>query len=195
MKITGDRTGEMQEELIRFGRKLAAAGLTHSRFGNMSVRMGDRILITKSGSILEELEEAQLVEVDLLQAGSSDRIASTETIVHRAIYRATSAGAVIHSHSPFAVIVSLIAQEDLLVPLDCESLGCLREIPIVAAPPGSAELAEKAAAALADHKACIIRGHGPIATGQGVAEAFVNICSVEHACRVKYHVDLARQGP
>jgi L-fuculose-phosphate aldolase len=184
----------MREELIRFGRKLAAAGLTHARFGNMSVRIGGRILITKSGSMLEELEETQLVEVDLSQGGSSDSIASTETIVHRAIYQATSARAVIHSHSPFAVIISLLTQKDSLIPLDCESLHTLGEIPLISAPPGSAELAEKAAAALSDRKACIIRGHGPVAAGKTVEEAFVNVCSVEHACKVKYYVDLYGAG-
>ncbi|NIM05416.1 MAG: aldolase [Armatimonadetes bacterium] len=183
----------MWEELSRFGKKLVAAGLVHSHFGNMSLRVANKILITRSGSMLDELDENQVVEVDLNNPTSFDINASVETIVHRAIYQKTSSLAVIHCHSPFAVTLSMLAEEDKLVLTNSEGLHLLHEIPLIEAPSGSAELAEKAAAALSDHKACIIRGHGPIATGKIVEEAFVNICSVEHVCKVKYYIDLGRQ--
>jgi L-fuculose-phosphate aldolase len=181
----------MWRELSRFGKKLVAGGLADSHFGNMSLRLGDRVLITRSGSMLDELDETQVVEVALHKPSSFDLIASSETIVHRAIYQATSALAIIHCHAPFAVIESLLTEEELLIPTDSESLYFLHEIPLITGPIGSEELARNAAAALADHKACIIRGHGPIATGKIVEEAFVHICSVEQACKVKYHADLA----
>ena len=91
-------------------------------------------------------------------------------------------------------IRAMIADGDLITPTDSESLYLLHEIPIVAGRVGSPELAQAAAAALADHRGAIIKGHGPIAVGKIVEEAFVHICSVEHACRVKYFVDLAQQG-
>jgi len=183
----------MWREISRFGRKLVECGLVHSHFGNISLRVGDKILITRSGSMLDELDENQIVEVELDSPTSFDIIASSETIVHREIYRRTSALAIIHCHSPFAVIASMLADEDLIVPADSESLYVLHEIPIVTGRVGSQELAEQSASALADHKAAIIKGHGPIAVGKIVEEAYVHICCVEHACQVKYFVDRARQ--
>lgn len=59
---------------------------------------------------------------------------------------------------------------------------------------GSRELAKNAANALKDHKGAIIKEHGPIAIGKIVEEAFVMICSIEHACKVKYFADLFLRG-
>ncbi|HOV52306.1 MAG TPA: class II aldolase/adducin family protein, partial [Methanothrix sp.] len=95
------------EEIARFGRKVIASGLTSSRFGNISILQGDKILITCTGSMLDELDPSQIVAVDLKCQCDLDKIASSETCVHRAIYQSSSCGAVIHTHSPYAVALSL----------------------------------------------------------------------------------------
>lgn len=182
----------MWREISRFGKKLVQAGLAHSHFGNISVRIGSRLLITRSGSMLDELDENQIVEVELDRPTSFDIIASSETIVHRAIYKATSALAVIHCHSPYAVAQSLLEKGNTIIPADSESVYFLHEIPIITGGIGSPELARHAAGALADHKAAVIRGHGPITVGKIVEEAFVYACCVEHACHIKYLVERAR---
>jgi L-fuculose-phosphate aldolase len=51
----------MLEQFQRFGRDLFYRGLTSLHGGNMSVRMGDRIFITRTGSMLAHLEENRLV--------------------------------------------------------------------------------------------------------------------------------------
>jgi hypothetical protein len=45
--------------ISHFGRKIVQAGLTASRFGNISVRVGDQVFITCTGSMLDEIGEAQ----------------------------------------------------------------------------------------------------------------------------------------
>jgi L-fuculose-phosphate aldolase len=55
----------MCKEISRFGRKAVLSGLTSSRFGNISALRGNKIVITKSGSMLDELDRTQVVEVDL----------------------------------------------------------------------------------------------------------------------------------
>lgn len=165
-------------------------GLTHSHFGNISVRVGDKLIITRSGCMLDEIDENMVVELDLDKPSSFDTIASSETIVHRCIYKETSALAIIHAHSPFAIVQSMICPTSLLVPTDCESKYFLHEIPIITGETGSKELAQNAANALKDHKGAIIKEHGPIAIGKTVQEAFLTISSIEHACKVKYFADL-----
>ncbi|MFZ5995064.1 MAG: aldolase [Thermodesulfobacteriota bacterium] len=178
------------EELIKYGKKMVAQRLAHSHFGNVSKRIGDRILISTTGSMLDELE-GQIVEVSLSGPSSLDMIASTELVVHREIYKGTSALAILHGHSEFAVVLSLLYPAGTeLRPEDSESVYLLHEIPIVQGGVGSRGLAQSAAAALCDHKAVLVRGHGVFARGNTVDEAFVVLSSVEHSCQVKYFTDL-----
>jgi ATP adenylyltransferase len=89
--------------------------------------------------------------------------------------------------------VSLTCPEEVIVPYDCEGKYLLQEIPVIAGEPGSAELAARAARALREHKGAIIKGHGVLATGQSVKEAYTVLSSIEHSCQVKYYVELGQR--
>ena len=93
----------MWQEMAKYGRKLVEHGLVESNFGNISVRAGDRMLITRSGTALDEINGDNVVEVDIRDTSSLDIIASSETVVHREIYRKTSALAIIHAHCPYRI--------------------------------------------------------------------------------------------
>ncbi len=69
----------------------------------------------------------------------------------------------------------------------------MHEIPVVTGGIGSDELARNTASALRDHKGIIAQGHGTFARGATVDEAFVIISSIEHACMVKYLLDIAKK--
>ncbi len=177
------------EEMIKFGKKIVESGLTHSHFGNISKRVGDRMLISMTGAMLDELEGA-IVEVPLEGESSADVIASTEVNVHRRIYAETSALAIVHTHSPFAVAASLMFGNGF-EPVDSESRLVLHRIPVVSGEVGSKELARGCAEALRHHKAAIVVGHGPITRGQTLDEAFVYACCVEHAAKVLWLLKVA----
>lgn len=186
------------QELIKYGKKIVEAGLAHSHFGNVSKRVGDQMLISTTGSMLDELEgQIVTVPIDPTSPDELDVIASTEVNVHRAIYKATSALAILHGHSKYAVTMSMLLYEPgeqmLIVPEDAESVYVLHEIPVVRGGVGSEELARNAANALRDHKGIIVQGHGTFARGATVDEAYVILSSVEHACTVKYLVDSAKK--
>lgn len=183
----------MWQEMSRFGRKLVEYGLVESHFGNISVRIGDRILITKSGCALDEINEQSVIEVPLDRTSQLDKIASSETVVHRTIYQNTSARAIIHAHCPFAVTGSLLAETDTIVPIDSEGKLFLREIPIVRGGIGTVELANGASKELADHNGIIVHSHGTIAIGATLEEAYVITTQLEHSCKIKYWYDLARK--
>ncbi len=174
-------------EIAKFGRKMVASGLTSSRFGNISRLQGEKISITCTGSMLDELDQSNVVEVDLNCASDQDRIASSETCVHRAIYRSTSNEAVIHTHSPYAVALSLL-EKDSIEPLDSEGILFLGAMPIVEGHYGSDRLAQAVSMALQGHKACIARGHGVFASGMTLTEAFTAASMAEHSSKVRYLV-------
>lgn len=184
----------MWRELQKFGKKCVDSGMTTSHFGNISVRVGNKILISRSGSMIDELDENTIVEVDMQKPGSFDLIASSETIVHRSIYQKTSALAIIHVHSPFATVMSMLEPGDYLEPEDTESKYFIHQMPLITGKIGSKELAKNASEALKDSKVAIIRGHGSIAIGKIMEEAYVHICTVEHACKVKYYFDLMKRA-
>lgn len=173
--------------ISRFGQKVVNSGLTSSRFGNISVIEGDVIFITCTGSMLDELDERQVVAVDLRSSCEMDRIASSETCVHRAIYRSTAHTAIIHTHSPYAVAESILEQDEV-TPLDSEGLVFLGKMPIVQGHFGTEELAAAASSALIDHKACIARGHGVFAAGKSLMDAYTAACMAEHSSQVRYLV-------
>jgi L-fuculose-phosphate aldolase len=177
------------KEISRFGRKAVLYGLTSSRFGNISALQGDKIVITKSGSMLDELDLTQVVEVDLSGPCAQDATASTETCVHRAVYQDTTAQSVIHTHSPYAVALSLIEAEQV-EPIDSEGGHFLGPMPVVDAEFGTDDLAAKVSVALHSHNACIARGHGVFAQGQSLAEAYAMACMAEHSSQVRYLVNV-----
>ncbi len=177
------------KEISRFGRKAVLSGLTSSRFGNISALQGDKIVITKSGSMLDELDRTQVVEVDLSGPCAQDATASSETCVHRAVYQGTTAQSVIHTHSPYAVALSLIEAEQV-EPIDSEGRHFLGPMPVVDAEFGSSDLAAKVSVALHSHNVCIARGHGVFAKGQCLAEAYAMACMAEHSSQVRYLVNV-----
>ncbi|MHC1566793.1 MAG: aldolase [Candidatus Syntropharchaeia archaeon] len=182
----------MWKEISKFGKKLVENGFVTSHFGNISVRIGNKILITRSGTMLEEIDEDDVVEIDLDRITSFDLIASSEAIVHREIYKKTSALAIIHAHCVFSVIESLLMDEGSIKPIDSEGIYFLHEIPIVKGGVGTEELATNAAEALRDHKGVIIHGHGTIAVGKILEEAYVVTAMMEHSCKIRYYHRLAK---
>jgi L-fuculose-phosphate aldolase len=182
------------KEISKFGRKAVTSGLTSSRFGNISALCGEKIVITKSGSMLDELDRTPLVEVDLSGPCEKDAMASTETCVHRAVYQGTTAQSVIHTHSPYAVALSLIEADDV-EPIDSEGRYFLGTLPVVEAEFGTSDLAAKVSVALRSHNACIARGHGVFAQGQSLVEAYTMACMAEHSSQVRYLVNVYARRP
>jgi L-fuculose-phosphate aldolase len=175
------------QEISRFGKKAVVSGLTNSRFGNISLLEGEKIFITCTGSMLDELDQNQVIEVDLRGPCPQDCIASSETCVHRAVYQGTANGAIIHTHSPYAVALSLLERKEV-VPLDGEGIIFLGVLPVVEGHFGTDELARAASLALRNHKACIARGHGVFAAGQNLRDAYTAACMAEHSAQVRYLV-------
>lgn len=149
------------------------------------------MFITKTGVMLDELDEESIVKVDIEGNSETETIASIETPVHRAIYKNTPSLAVIHSHPPHAIVLSLTSEGEIVLN-GMESYCFLPKIPIVTGEAGSEELAKNVAQGLQDNKGVIAKGHGTFAVGESLEKAYVNICLIEHACQVKYLLDLMK---
>lgn len=174
----------MWEEFIKIGKLAWQQGLFSSHGGNMSIRVGDRILITRRGSMLGALEKGDIIETALFSNDTHVTLASTEIIVHRAVYKNTSALAVFHAHPPCAVALSLLCDEIVLE--DSEGSYILKKVPVVktALTVGAKEVAEVMPKYLNDFKTVMLKGHGSFAVGTLLEEAFSLTSSLEHSCRI-----------
>ncbi|MFC2032472.1 aldolase [Chloroflexota bacterium] len=166
------------------GHELFARGLVSSCSGNISIRIGDRIIITRRSCMLNCLQEQDLIETGINKNDRSTPFASLELPVHRAIYQTTPALAIIHAHSPHTVALSLVETE--IIPNDAEILSLIGRVPILGwnmeVKPGG--LADTIAQALKHHRIVIVHGHGSFAIGQILDEAHKCTTTLEESCQV-----------
>ncbi|MBI2940663.1 MAG: aldolase [Chloroflexi bacterium] len=174
----------MFRQFQEIGRDLYEASLISSHGGNLSLRLGDKLAIKRRGAMLGRLQLDDIVITGLDKPDSGVVLASTELVVHRAIYRRTPALAVVHAHPRTAIALSLSREE--IVPIDNEASYFLHKVPVVAAEfaSGSGELEEKVPAALAQYKIIMLRGHGAFSIGQTLDEAFQWVSILEEASQI-----------
>lgn len=174
----------LYEEFRDIGRDILVTGLTSSHGGNMSVRVGNKIIIKRRGAQFGQLKPEDFVTTSLYGKDSGITRASTELIVHRAIYQNTSALAIVHSHPRTAIVLSL--SRDEIIPIDNEGSYLLRKIPVVSVEyaSGSQEMADTVSEALRGYKIIMQRGHGCFATGQTLEEAYHWVSALEEACDI-----------
>jgi L-fuculose-phosphate aldolase len=170
------------------GRDLFVSNMISSHGGNLSMRLGDRVIIKRRGAMLGNLKPHDLIETGIEKNDSGVALASTELLVHRNIYMKTPALAVCHCHPRTAIAFSL--SRDELVPIDNEASYLLKKIPVVTEefPSGTPEMARKVAEALVNYKIIMLRGHGSFATGQTLDEAFHWSSTLEESCQIELAV-------
>lgn len=174
----------MYELFREVGRDLFLSGHVTARHGNLSVREGDSIFITRSGSMLSRLEPSDVIETRV-DACDLDEGCSRELVVHRAVYLSTSARAICHAHPPHTMYRSLV--EDAIRPIDSEARHVIGEAVPVLSPRqkiGSAEAGAMLAVALQRVPVAVLRTHGPFATGETLWDAWGVIGILEESCHI-----------
>ncbi len=184
MKTKGESWDRLVSEFADVGRILFEAGLNNSHSGNMSVRLGDKVVITRRGSMLAALKPDDLVVVGLSTDDSGIALASTEVNVHRAIYTATSALAAVHTHPRSATALSFAM--DSIVPVDVEGRYYFKRIPVLEVKKsiGSKELEEELPRLLKDFPVVMVKGHGAFAVGGTLEEGLQITHALEWSCDI-----------
>lgn len=174
----------MLEEIRRIGKYLFQEGLVDSHGGNMSIRQGDKIFITRRDAMLGDMGEGDVIEVGM-EPGENDSLASREIGSHRAIYRATNAGAIVHAHPANAIAVSIT--DNKIVPQDAEGLYLFKSAAIVRVRQaiGSEETARLLPSFLqGGNVVAVVKGHGSFAIGRDLEEAYKFTSALENSCKV-----------
>lgn len=165
-------------EFERIGKRLFAEHLVGGNFGNISVRDGEGFFIKRTGAYLDVATEPVFVPL----RGDAPADASSEYRVHREVYSSTPHKAIVHAHPAAAIAASLVMDE--IIPEDSEGLMFCPRIPVVGGAPGSQEVADNVARALAGSKLVIARGHGTFSAAKTLDEAYLFTSLAEHSCRV-----------
>jgi len=214
--------GAAREQLVSYSNRLLTDGLALGSAGNISVRLGDTVLITPSSVPYPEMRPEQMCELRLAPgaressgpdgAGGTDeaggagegagvragepglmmggmRLAapppvatSSETPMHLAIYAGSSAGAVVHTHSPEVIALSAVFDKLPAIHYAIHALGgTVRVAPYTRF--GSEGLAQAAVLALDGRRAAILANHGAICYGKTLAQAYDNALLLEWLAR------------
>jgi len=166
------------------GRALFNRGLVSSSSGNLSIRMGDHLIITRRGSNLGDLQEKDLVETGINKNDRATPMASVELGVHRAIYQHTQARAVVHAHPTHVTALSMSEKE--IASEHLEDFCALGRVPVLGwdmeVKPGG--LSDVISESLQLHQIIVVRGHGSFAVGQLLDEAYNCTTGLEEACEI-----------
>lgn len=176
----------LREDIVRHCQLLHQRGYLAANDGNVSARLdSERVLVTPSGVHKGFLSPDDLVIVDLEGRQLSGKGAPTgELSLHlRALAARPEVKAVVHSHPPLAIAMSLAGKKlDGILPEVTLSIGRLQVVPYQR--PLSDELARAVAKALQGSDAVIMERHGTVAVGRTLSEAYGKTERVEHACQV-----------
>ena len=176
------------DELIDLGQELVARGLVLGSGGNLSFRDGDRMFITRSGALLDQLTPDDFLPVALDVPYRRSVIGphpSTETPMHQAAYLAREdARVIVHCH-PVNAIAWAMTGEPLPAVTPDFTLYLGPEVPSLPyALPGSETLARFMRQSLPDCPAALLGNHGVLVTGDDVAKARLRLFHIDETAAI-----------
>ncbi len=184
---------EIVEDIIFTGKVLYKEGLVNSHAGNISVREGDYLYITKTGKMLGYLSEDDIIKLPIYKETEQDKIASSELIVHREIYKNTNAKAIIHAHPIYATTLTFFLDNEF-IPIDNEGKLFVNEVPIISVEnaSGSEELAKALAKAFkeTEKNIILIKKHGSFVISDTLNYALKLTSDLEFCGKIYYLVNI-----
>ncbi|MBA2861154.1 L-fuculose phosphate aldolase [Methanococcus maripaludis] len=154
--------------------------------GNVSIRDGNHIYITPTGSILGFLNEEDVCIVDL-NGNIIKGKPTSELNMHLKIYQNKDCvNAIVHTHSMYCTAFSALDKKlELFTP---EAEIVVKKIAYVDySPCGSLELAENVSSCVED--SIILKNHGIVTVGKDITEAYVKTEVLEEIAQLNYIIN------
>src|SRR3954463_12256393 len=172
----------LRADIVEVGRRMYARGYTASNDGNISVKLGNCLLMTPK-SVCKGFMSADMMCVTDLEGRKlkGDRDPSSEMLMHLEVYRnRPDVQAVVHAHPPIATGFAVAG-----IPLDravlAEVLTTLGSIPIADyATPSTDELAAAVGKYISAHDGMLLANHGALTVGADLFAAYHKMETIEH---------------
>jgi L-fuculose-phosphate aldolase len=173
-----------REQVAAACARLSREGLVVGTAGNVSMRVDDHVVVTPTGGVFGEMraEEMAVVARDGSLVDGPIRPTS-ELALHLLLYDRNDAGAVVHTHAPYATALSCVVDE--VPPVHYSMLafgGSLKVAPYATF--GTEELAGNVERALEGRSACLMQNHGHVGYAHDLDTAVESALLVEWACTV-----------
>lgn len=187
----------MKGEIIKAIDYLEKKGLIKGTWGNLSIRINDKVYITPSGVPYDVLKEDDISVLDLeSQKHLSGLKPSSEKSLHLEIYKNfPEINAVVHTHSLYASIFSALRKT---VPCYIEDQAQIigGEIPVAEYKlPGTLDLAIEAVKKFKlGVYGILLANHGIVSIGRNLKEALIAAEIIEKSANIAYHVELMGGG-
>ena len=161
---------------------LVRLGLNNGTAGNISVRAGERMLITPSGVAPDETDPTMIAVMLLTGTGdwSGPMRPSSEWRLHRDVLRhRDDVGAVVHTHSPYATVLATQHREIPALHYMIAAFGgpVIRCTPYIAF--GTQELSDLIVEYLGSRHGVLLGNHGMVATGATLEQAMWRAVELE----------------
>lgn len=167
-----------------------SSGLNQGTSGNISAAFNGKMLITPSGIAYEEMEPDQIATMSLVY--DNDHFEgpckpSSEWHFHRAILKSNPAhGAVVHTHSNYATVLSIARKTIPAVHYMIAAFGGNTVRCADYATFGTSELSDNIIIALQDRSACLMANHGMVVAGSNLDKAMWAAVELEALSRQFY---------
>jgi L-fuculose-phosphate aldolase len=177
--------GRARTEIVEVGRRLYARGLIAGTEGNVSVRCGEELVVTPGGVCKGFLAPEDLVTTDLEGRPRGGGRATSEILMHAAVYRRRSdVGAVVHAHPPVATGFA-VAGLSLDRPSLAEPVVTLGPVPVIPyETPSTSGLAERVADGIVAAHALLLANHGALTVGEALFRAWERMETLEQFARI-----------
>lgn len=177
----------LRREIVARAREMNASGINQGTSGNISARLGARMLITPSGVPYETMEPGMIASVALDDpegAWEGPLKPSTEWRFHQRLLGARpDAEAVVHAHPTHCTTLAILRREIpachyMVAAFGGDTVRCAGYARF-----GSAALADLAVAAMAGRTACLLANHGMIVLGESLGRAMWRAIELEALAR------------
>jgi L-fuculose-phosphate aldolase len=176
---------DLRCDIVEVGRRLYERGLIGGAEGNISVRREDTLFVTPAATCKGFLTPDMIVRTDLEGRPQGGARASTEILMHVAVYRRRpDVRAVVHAHPPTATAFA-VAGIALDRPLIAEAVVALGPVPIIPyGQPSTTELAEHVGSGICGAQALLMANHGAIAVGESLFRAWERMETIEQLAKI-----------
>ena len=188
----------LRREIIARCREMNASGINQGTSGNISVRFGERMLVTPSAIPYDRLEPEMIVSMALDNGGGAWKgplRPSTEWRFHFDLLRERpDAQAVVHAHPPYCTTLAIARKEIPACHYMVAAFGGNNVRCAGYATFGTRTLSDLAVEAMEGRTACLLANHGMIAIGGTLAKAMWRAIELETIAR-QYYLSLQIGGP